>query len=109
MRFVPCLLAFASLSLAAEAVPFPGPAPKPGGQPQSIPIQMPPAPKTLSTIRLVAVDANGPTAEGQKVLDDLLADGWRSVGISTVTPNPAGGATVALLATKPAPKEASKP
>ncbi len=112
MRFVPCLLAFAALATAADVEPKIGPKPMPPGpaqgQGQSIPIQMPPAPRTMSTIRLVAVDAKGPTAEGQKVLDELLADGWRVISLSTVTPHE-GGATIAVLASKVAPKDSPKP
>ena len=110
MRLLALCLVTSAL-FAAEATPMPGPrpmGPPPAGQPQSIPIQMPQV-KTLSTIRLVEVGADGPTAKGQAVLDALFNDGWRSTGISTVTPTADGLTVVAVLATKAAPKDAPKP
>ena len=43
------------------------------------------------------------------MLDALFNDGWRSTGISTVTPTADGLTVVAVLATKAAPKDAPKP
>jgi hypothetical protein len=77
------------------------------GVPQQIPIQITP-PKANVTIRTVTLDATGAvTAEGQKVLDEMVEEGWRAVGITTVSAgNPT---TVALMFSRvvrpPAPSQ----
>ena len=71
----------------------------------SMPITMPAPPRSLSTLRLIEVDQTGPTAAGQKLFDEMTADGWRSVGLSTVSAGDKIPATVAVLFSKPAPRE----
>ncbi len=42
--------------------------------------------KVETTIRLIMLDATGsPTPEGQKAIDDLTEDGWRTGAISTIS------------------------
>ncbi len=45
--------------------------------------------KIETTIRLIMLDATGsPTPEGQKAIDDLSDEGWRTGSISTVSATP---------------------
>lgn len=103
LRCAPLML-LAVAGMAADIKPQIAP-PAPSGAPVSVPITMPPAPKTISTLRLIEVDSTGPTAAGQKILDEMLADGWRSIGISTVSAAEKIPATIAVLFSKPAPRE----
>jgi hypothetical protein len=53
------------------------------GQPQTITLT---PPKSNVTVRLVTLAATGePTPEGQKVLDEMIEEGWRAGGITTVS------------------------
>jgi hypothetical protein len=89
----PALAALLAAPAFAEAGPAPAPAPGPA--PQSIPIQITP-PKSNVTVRTVTLDAAGAvTPEGQKVLDEMIEDNWRAIGITTVSSgNPT---TVAIM------------
>jgi hypothetical protein len=71
----PALAALLAAPAFAEAQPVP----------QSIPIQITP-PKANVTIRTVTLDAAGAvTPEGQKLLDEMIEENWRAVGITTVS------------------------
>jgi hypothetical protein len=91
--------------LAAEDAPAP-PAPAPLAPPVMAPVAPPNRPpgmqfrgpgmmpgggnqqqfKVETTIRLIMLDATGaPTPEGQKAIDDLTDDGWRTGTITTIS------------------------
>jgi hypothetical protein len=73
----PALAALIAAPAFAEATP----------QPQSIPIQITP-PKANVTVRTITLDTAGAvTPEGQKVLDEMIEEGWRAVSMSTVSSN----------------------
>jgi hypothetical protein len=60
--------------------------------------------KTMTTIKLVALDASGAiSAAGQQVLDQMSADGWRAGSMSTVSLPGANAPSLAVLYTKPIP------
>lgn len=64
-------------------------------------------PKSESTIRSVALDASGqPTADGQQVLTQMAADGWRPGSITALSPT-----LVAVMFSRslPPPKPATPP
>lgn len=107
MRLFAILLASATLLTAAEGDVGPKPMPRPNLQPQTIPIQMGGGAKLQSTFRIIAIDGKGPTAAGQQVLDQLLADGWAVRGLSTLEGKPEGESKIVVWATKPQP--AAKP
>ena len=94
------LIPLLAAAFAAPAILAPAAFAEAGGAPpQQIPIQLTP-PKTNVTIRTITLDAAGAvSADSQKVLDQMVDDGWRAMSITTVSSGQP--VTLAMLFARP--------
>jgi hypothetical protein len=87
-------LGVSSLAAAEQPAPPPGPAPQPGSKE--------PGGNHSGelTVKIIGMDAAGEVGEeGQKTLNQMLDDGWRPAGMSTVSATPP--ITVAVMFMRP--------
>lgn len=93
------LTALPLVGLHAGDAPAPAPTTPPPATTPPAPMPPHPMPRMMPgpgmpghldfTLRLVALDASGaPTEEGQKTIDDMIAEGWRPASICTISATP---------------------